>query len=77
MNKCQLFCEYHCTHAKDNRRNRMFFMHPANPQIRKLTLTSLVMSWRFRRYMLKFMQCIVSKDHIFMNNGDNFIKLAG
>ena len=25
--------------------------------------------------MLKFRQCIVSKDHISMNNGDNFIKL--
>ena len=25
---------------------------------------------------LKLIQCIVSKDHISMNNGDNFIKFA-
>ena len=56
-------------------RTSMFLMHPTNPQIRKLTLTSLVTSWRFWRCMLKFRQCIVSKDHISMNNGDNFIKL--
>ena len=42
-------------------------------QIRKLTLMSLVTSLYFRGCVLKFRQCKVSKDHISMNNGDNFI----
>ena len=58
-------------------RNSMFFMHMTNPQIRKLTLSSLVTSWRFWCCVLKFRQCIVSKDHISVNNGDNFIKFSG
>ena len=33
MNQCNFFCDYHCTHAKDNKksilaRNYMFFTHP-------------------------------------------------
>ena len=79
MNRCQLFYEFHCTHAKDNQksmlaRNSMFFMHHTNLQIRKLTLTSLVMPLHS---VLKFRQCIVSKDNISMNKEDNFIKFAG
>ena len=57
--------------------NSIFFMHWTNLQIRKLTLTSLVNVMMFLMLHVKFRQCIVSKDHIFMNNGDNFIKFTG
>ena len=67
MNQCQLFGEFHCTHAKDNKkmlaRNSMFFMRNI------MTFLKL--------HIVKLRQCIVSKDHISMNNGDNFIKFAG
>ena len=49
-------------------------MHLTNPQTHKLTFMSLLTSWRFWHCVLKFRQCTVSKEHISMNNGDNFIR---
>ena len=42
-NQCQLFCEFHCKHAKDNNnkkksmlaRKSMFFMHSTPPPQKK------------------------------------------
>ena len=47
---------------------------PANQEV-NFDVISYVMT--FLTLRVKVRQCIVSKDHISMNNGDNFIKIAG
>ena len=69
MNRCQLFCKYHCTHAKNNKKvcwQEIACFHAIYKQTNQEV-----------NFDVKLRQCIVSKDHISMNNGDNFIKFAG
>ena len=52
-------------HASDNHSNKGVNVDVISNVVTFLTLP------------LKFRQCIVSKRHIFMNNGDSFIKFSG
>ena len=79
MNQCQLFCKFHCTHAKDNKksmlaRKSMFFMRMANPQIRNFAVISNVMT--FLTLCVKVYTVYSFKDHISIDNEDYFIKFA-
>ena len=56
--------KYHVFHASDK---------PANQEVNFDVISNMM---TFLTLCFKFKQCIVSKDHISMNNGDNFIKFA-
>ena len=58
-------------------RNGMIFMHPANPANQEVNFDVISNIITFLTFVLKLRQCIVSKDRISMNYGDNFIKFAG
>ena len=70
-----------CTHSKDNiksmlPRNSIFLHAPDKPANRDINFDVISYVNTFLTLVLKFRHCIVTKDHISINNGDNFITFA-
>ena len=57
-------------------RNSIFLHAPEKPANQGINFAVISNVTRLPRLVLKFRQCIVTKDYISMNNGDNYITFA-
>ena len=78
MNQVQLFSDFHFTHAKDNvksmlPRNSIFLQTPDKPANQENNFDVISHVITFLTLVLKLRQRKITKYHISMNNGDNFI----